>query len=254
MSTHELHDEMAAGLANRGLPIEYAERTAAELSDHHRDLVEELTTAGMDEPAAQAEASSRLGDQKTLVKKAVRQYQRRHWCGRWPLLTFLFGPVVLLAIVWFVTLLSVVGIGMLREAIGIEPMPPLGTVSTEKYIVCMLYKTWAVFLAPTALIYFLAKLASRAALGGQWTLLTATVLATLVGTLRLGFNQAGDAFFAGFPLLPLFSYSFSELLTWYASDFSQMCQFLLPLVVAGIFLWRAQQLSPRNRTQYIANE
>ena len=50
--------------------------------------------AGLDEVAASTEAVRRLGDSRTLVKKTVREYQRRFWCGRWPLLTFLLGPIV----------------------------------------------------------------------------------------------------------------------------------------------------------------
>ena len=30
------------------------------------------------------------------MKKTVREYQRRYWCGRWPLITFLLGPIPLL--------------------------------------------------------------------------------------------------------------------------------------------------------------
>jgi hypothetical protein len=247
MKTQQLHEDLAAGFAQRGLPLEYAERTAAELSDHHRDLVEELTTAGMDEQTALDEASSRLGDQKTLIKKSVREYQRRHWCGRWRVLTFLFGPVLLLFSMWWATLFLLAGIGMLREALGITPLPSLGTVNLEKYIICIVCKIWVVCLLPSAIVYFLAKFASRAALSRGWILLAGCVSAVVVGALKIGFNQAGDAFFADFPVLLLFRHSFFALLIWYVYDFSQVCHFLLPLIVAIVFLWKTQQRTHNNQ-------
>ena len=96
MNTQELHDGFQTELVRRGLPADYASGAAAELADHHRDVVEELRATGLDDSAAETEAAQRLGDRRLLVKKAVREFQRRHWCGRWPLLTFFIGPVVLL--------------------------------------------------------------------------------------------------------------------------------------------------------------
>jgi hypothetical protein len=260
MKTQELHENLAAGLAQRGLPLEYAERTAAELSDHHRDLVAELTTtAGMDEPAAQAEASSRLGDQKTLIKKSVREYQRRHWCGRWPLLTVLIGPIALLAVVW-------VGSGLLCYYIGElfdqGTRTPLIT-TTAQYVAGMAGKVWFVFLTPAAVVYFLARRASSAALSWRWTVLTACILGMIVGSMKCGLVDTrlqpnpmtdmetgqpieGNVFVVAVPMPQLYS-SFKTLFTWYSSDISLICQLLLPLVVAGIFLWRTQLLAQRNQ-------
>ena len=93
MNTPESLNGMVSDLIRRGLPADYATRAAAEFSDHHRDLVEELQASGLSESQATTEASHRLGDSRTLVKKTVREYQRRFWCGRWPLLMFLFGPI-----------------------------------------------------------------------------------------------------------------------------------------------------------------
>ena len=77
MNTQELHDGFQKELIRRGLPADYASSAAAELADHHRDLVGELCNTGMDESAAAREAAQRLGDHRSLVKKSVREFQRR---------------------------------------------------------------------------------------------------------------------------------------------------------------------------------
>ena len=102
MNTPDALNELYAQLVRRGLPAEYARRAAAELVDHLRDLLDELQAVGMSESQAAAEASHRLGDSRTLVKKTVREYQRRYWCGRWPLITFLLGPIPVLVFTWVV--------------------------------------------------------------------------------------------------------------------------------------------------------
>ena len=110
-STHEPLEAMVADLIRHGLPADYARRAAAELADHHRDLVEELQASGWTDEHAQSEASRRLGEPHELAKKTVREYQRRYWCGRWPLLTFFLGPIPGLLMVWMITGLSLAGIG-----------------------------------------------------------------------------------------------------------------------------------------------
>jgi len=246
MNTQELHDSIASDLASRGLPVAYADRTAAELADHHRDLVEELRAEGTDEPAANREASSRLGDPRSLVKKSVRAYQRRHWCGRWPLLTFLIGPVVMLAAVWIGTGLLLYGLGTLFGADAQTTHP----TTTAQYVGYLLCKSWILFLVPAAVIYWLARTASRAAMSRRWTLLAACVLAMVVGSFQDGsvgsFSNpsrfkdfageplAHDMMIVAWPALP--SLSMSAPYSSYASNVAQHCQFLLPMVVAGIFL------------------
>ena len=40
-------EDIAADLVRRGLPVDYAQRAAAEFADHHRDLVDELQRSGL---------------------------------------------------------------------------------------------------------------------------------------------------------------------------------------------------------------
>jgi hypothetical protein len=98
---HQPFAGLAVAMIRHGLPAEYVERTAAEIVDHHRDLVTELRATGLSESQAAAEAARRLGDSRTLVKKTVREYQRRHWCGRWPILSFVVAPPLAFVVAWW---------------------------------------------------------------------------------------------------------------------------------------------------------
>src|SRR5262245_40244470 len=102
MNTPESLNGMISELVRRGLPSAYAQRSVAEFADHYRDLVEELQAAGCSEADACAEASRRLGDSHTLIRKTVHAYRRRSWLARWPLVTFLLAPIPALIATWFV--------------------------------------------------------------------------------------------------------------------------------------------------------
>ena len=83
MNKPESLSGMVSELIRRGLPAAYAERAVAELVDHRQDLLEELKATGISESQADTETVERLGSPRMLVKKTVREYQRRYWCGRW---------------------------------------------------------------------------------------------------------------------------------------------------------------------------
>src|SRR5262245_24633402 len=146
-STHEPLEDMVAELIRRGLPADYARRAASELADHHRDLVEEMQAAGWTESYALSEASRRLGEPRKLVKNTVREYQNRYWCGRWPLLTFLLGPIPGLLVVWLITGLTLAGIGWILGLVIDEAMAT-AIESVAQYVVGYALKTWLTLVSP----------------------------------------------------------------------------------------------------------
>jgi|GEM_PF-5088064 len=260
MNTQELHDGFQTELIRRGLPADYASGAAEELADHHRDVVEELRATGLDEVAAATEAAQRLGDRRSLVKKSVREFQRRHWCGRWPLLTFLFGPLVLLIATWAATFLPLVLVGGILNAMGIDDSSNDGVVSTAEYIGMWCFTGWCVFVMPAVVLLFLSLRASRAGLNWGWIALAAVVLAVNVGSMKCGYvgklsgpeytnletgePLAHDSFVMSIPLLIFFS-SFRSTANWFASNPQQVCQLLVPLVVAGLVIWRSRHMMHR---------
>jgi hypothetical protein len=255
-NTLEVHDGIVGALVRRGLPIDYAQRAAAELADHHGDLVGELRAAGMDESSATADASRRLGDTRRLVKKTVREYQRRFWCGRWRLTTFLFAPIPLLVLAWIGTAL-VAGVCLVLPLylIGVKLSgPPDGIVSMGDYAGVYLAQALYYFIAPTLVMLLLARQAKRAALGWRWVAVSACVVACSACIIKCGFPmpELNHRYLDGTPVpadrflitATLVAPGLSEVCwAWYRDQFGRI---LLPFAVAAVFLIRNRQLALRS--------
>lgn len=253
-------DEVFTELVRCGLPGDYARRAAAEIADHHRDLIDELEAGGMSGPQAVSEASRRLGEPRTLVKKTVREYQRRFWCVRWPLITFLIAPLPVLFATWIVAALSLKYVSVLYFRWNGLEEHDLATLWV-KYA-CMIT---LLIVIPTLVTYAFAKLATRAALGWSWILLAACLVGVFAGTIK--WFRAGEgtlnviyntqthqpqspqpySFTIAFPLFDHNWWYWSSLRRWYLSNPLQPLQLLLPLAAAGVVLLRSRQLALRTQ-------
>jgi len=241
--TSAVPETFAAELVRRGLPVDYAERAGTELADHFGDLAAELVASGLDEAAASQEAARRLGPQRMLVKKTVRAYQRRHWCGRWPLVSFVLAPIPAFICAWFVA--SLVSIqtykvfGRAGEWLGIAAPAP-ATIGVLKLI--LLGGSTAV-VAPLALTFLYCRRARRAGCGSQWAALSVLQIAFLAGLLSFGVDyQRGILFFEptglrGIVLAP----TFTAFLQSCSIQPSQAVQFAMPLAAFGFLVWRERQ-------------
>ncbi len=156
-------ESFAADLVRRGLPVDYAERAGTELADHFGDLAAELIASGLDETAASQEAARRLGPQRMLLKKTVREYQRRQWCGRWPLLTFVIAPIPALCLLWLASAAVLAGVGSFCEWIGIAVTQVDG--KTSLFERCLVETMWGYtfLLGPMLIAALFARLARAAA-------------------------------------------------------------------------------------------
>jgi hypothetical protein len=252
MNKPESLSGMVSDLIRRGLPAEYAQRTAAEFADHHRDLVEELQSTGFSESQAITEASRRLGDSHTLAKKTVRAYQRQHWCGRWRIATFVLFPIPLLALLWLATILGwglcvVLPLKMLN-LLG-TPEVFDGTISTGERIVSCLIQGWFLFAMPALAMFLLVRLSRRAALGSRWLGIAAIVLAFSALFMTCGYPdpRSHAVYMDGRPV-PADQFMFtagmpvpSRLLD--ARNFDLLGRMLLPLAFAGMMYLRDQRSS-----------
>jgi len=252
MHTPEAIDGLLGQLLRCGLPVEYAQRAVEELADHHQDLVEELRAAGHGESQAVAEADRRLGAPRTLVKKTVSAYQRRFWCGRWPLLTFLLGPIPLLVITWVATSLASLCVVWPLVKLGvIGPYQCDGILSASERSQVYFMQGLYLFVIPMAVTLYFARLARRAALSWAWVAVAAGMLAALMISLECGIpdpvpimmNADGttlpaDRFFCrmGMPA------SWNDLWLWFGVNHIQC---LLPLGIGGLMVVRMWQLSQR---------
>jgi hypothetical protein len=252
MNTPQLLNEVASELIGRGLPADYAARAAAELADHHGDLMHELQATGSSESQAATEAARRLGDTRALVKKTVREYQRRYWCARWPLLSFLFGPFALLiGTSLAINLFALCIVGPLHW-LGIASWNADGILSPGERFQIYVLQAIHLFIAPAIVMLILSWRARRAAISGIWVALSASLLTLLLVTIRCGiphpiptmFNLDGTTLPADRYLWTMsLPGSWSELATWVSWTHAQC---LVPFLVVAAMTIRSGQLSRRN--------
>jgi hypothetical protein len=235
-------ERIEADLVRRGLPVDYAQRAAAELADHHGDLKSELIAAGFEETAASAEAARRLGPRRMLAKKTVREYQRRYWCGRWPLLTFLLGPIVFAVLSFVAIVLLAYCISLPLAQVGIRfDHTPDGIRSPRENVEAIVAHVLFLFVAPAVSLLILAGLARKAALGSGWLWLSTGVLTLVVSCIWLGFasetrmNLPADQgiTMVGLPILR------------FAHDPMYIAQCLLPLGIGAGMILRMRRHSRR---------
>jgi hypothetical protein len=243
MNTPESLREFTNELVRRGLPMEYSRRAAEELADHQHDILEELQVAGMDEASAIATASERLGDSKSLLKKTVREFQRRHWCGRWPVMTFALGPMALLFVAWVGSSFFLVGIGKLCEALGMQMPNSSHELGSLGLAILYFVVIWFLLAIPAAVVLFLSRLAMRSGVNLAWLVISSALLALMVGSVRTGFVPSPETvehpFMITIPAFWLLSTpSLGEIASWYLHTTWQMTQVFVPLLTAVILVWR----------------
>jgi hypothetical protein len=252
MNTPESLNSMVSELIRRGLPAEYANRAVGELADHKCDLAEKLRDSGWYGPQAEEEASRRLGDSRMLVKKTVREYRRRHWCARWPLLSFLLGPVALLVGVSFAINMSAFVIVWPLHLLGVLTGYADGIISPAERFQIYALQAIHLFIAPTIVMVILSWRARRAALNYAWVSLSATTLSLMLITIRCGipdpiptmFTTDGKTLPADrFLWLMSLPHSWSELATWINWTHVQA---LVPFVIFAVVAIRGAQLSRRH--------
>jgi hypothetical protein len=246
------------------LPVDYAQRAAEELADHHCDLTRELEAVGMDSNTAAEEARQRLGDERLILKKTVREFQRRHWCARWPLITFFLAPIPTLIAVWYglaiLSWLLVSGMITLGMISASDADTALGALPANiKYMVLV-----SLFLlVPATVMYFFGRLAGRAALGWPWIALVACLLGLFVGNVkweRIGpgsqivmrdrqtlevIEQPRQHDYVITVGIPFNAAAIAELKRWWFGNPLQVAQLLLPFAVAVGMVFHGKLLAQR---------
>src|SRR3954470_12660904 len=95
--------EVRKRLLRAGFARSYANRTAQELQEHWKEIVEEALTAGASREEAKAEAAARLGSPESLANELIERMQQSSWLGRNP--TFGFGMIaIMLTLLWWILL------------------------------------------------------------------------------------------------------------------------------------------------------
>jgi hypothetical protein len=183
-------NKLRTELVRRGLPRAYIERLLSELDDHFTDLVEERNSPMGAARKLQFESDDpqqRLGEPKQLAVFAADQYHSRTFWGRHPILTFLIGPLPLLATMWCAYLVLIWLVFALPAAIGhwltgwsvaVENYPYLQAIGLTLF-------TWGLFVVPplaSALLFCRAY--RRNALRIRWPVIGCVLLALIVAHLQ----------------------------------------------------------------------
>lgn len=250
MNTQEQFNDFQHQLVRRGLPADYAHRAATELADHHQDLVEGLTSSDSDCASVEEEAVRRLGDRGQLIDKVVHEFRRRRWCGRWPLVTFLLGPIALLMVGWILTIaLSAIIAWPLSKLGVLVADEPDGIISAGEAAVQRGMQLWYFFLVPSLAMLLLFRWSKQAAMSRNWICLSAVVMAVFVGLFRCDVTSfecsaSIDRVFVvtGFPFIE----SWNAVCQWYSADAWQIAQNLLPLALVTALLARASLMHGNN--------
>ena len=271
MNKPDVLSGMVPELIRRGLPVEYAQRAASEFADHYRDLAEELQATGLSESQASTEASRRLGDPRSLAKKTVREYQRRYWCARWPLITFLLAPIPTVIIGWLATAYSILGVIKVLGLLGCAEVNEHTSDITSPAVRTLLFAfvAWSLLAIPAIVTFGFARLAKRSALHWRWVAITACIVGISVGTVRFervadgkNFRTVYDSDAKPLPKnqyiasVPLFEPSFwngRSLCRWYTHGLLQPFQLLLPSMIGAMVLLRRNQLSRRDGRLHLAD-
>lgn len=232
-------ESMADVLVRQGLPAEYAERAMAEVIDHRRDVVEELRASGLDADMAEVEATRRLGEPSELVKKFSRQYQRRYFCGRWPLVTFLLAPIPAFFTAWIAATWASIGMYYLLGNVGAMlgfTAPSLGAKAMLKLV---LIGGATAVLVPAILTVLFHRLARRAGCSWQWALLSVAQIGFLASLLcfQADFERGMIWYEPAMLRAIFFADDATTFLRSYFVQPSQILQLAAPLAALGILIW-----------------
>jgi hypothetical protein len=97
--------EIALQLLNAGVSPRRVRRLISELADHHDDLREELSAAGLSSQEADEEAFAKLATDAMVAEVRARP-ELRSWVRRWPWVAFTVVPVALFATLFVAMLLT----------------------------------------------------------------------------------------------------------------------------------------------------
>lgn len=227
-----------AELVRRGLPADYARRTAEELDDHRADLLADLHAAGAEN--AEAIADEQLGETRKLAKRIASDYQRRSWFGRWPLTSFLLAPPLVLCAVWCACVLGIFAISAVAHWLDGPGMPAEYTTGRNIETAWGFYYfavTAFSFLVPCVVAWWYSRFALTGAQSRAYLLIACLSFGLMNG---LVYHQVwivpnnADRAMNGFGVY----FGDATAMAQFFSRPIQLAQLLTPVLVGVVLLWR----------------
>lgn len=232
MPSHEPFESIREQLICRGLPLDYVEHSVAELIDHHSDITQELCCKGLTLEEAKGRATERLGDSRTLATRIVRDYQRRTWCGRWPLVSFALAPLPLVILGQALVAFAIYACLFVLASCGLEePSRAVADAIIKASLFLMLT------IAPAIVAFWWSRMALKKTRSRVYAAATCIIIATYAS----GFISSveGECISLGYSLDPVSAISqieVSQVVRSFPTS-SQLCrlsQLMGPLTMGAI--------------------
>lgn len=226
-----------AELVRRGLPIDYARRTADELADHESDLLADLQGVGVTD--VDTVARQRMGETRRLASQIATAYRQRSWFGRWPLLSYFVLPPLALVGVW----LTVFG-GLGLAAWALLP-PSVAEATVWRDVESVRATKWVLIafanlLMPCLLAWFYGRLALRTTMSRGCLLSCCLMIGLLNGVACHKHRVNADDPARAMNTVGFMLGDAAMMARWYMRPVQAM-QTLAPVLVGGVLLWREQR-------------
>jgi hypothetical protein len=224
MGSQPWPDQLRSELGRQGLPTAYINRLLEELADHALDSQTE-------NPSMEAQqAYAQLGTTNQLAAAARREFTRRTLAGRYPILAFIVGPVllapVLLVSMTFALCILLGVIDYTLELAGIKPPESGDSDPWIEYWVTTCFNGFVRFL-PFALAAWLYCRWGKRCEMRRWAIASCCIIAVIAGF----FVSKSVPATASQPGLWIVGLGFR-------ANLRQLIQFLVPLAIAAWFFLR----------------
>lgn len=211
-------------LRRQGLPRDYVDRLVDEWSDHASDLIQE--TPGMD---AANDLDTRLGTPEHLAEVATKEFRRRTFAGRHPILAFVISPLLM---VIFTTAIILAFTGVLLD-LGVNNVALQNGIG----FACNAILPFAPFLLSTLLFVWLGRRAGRR----NWSLVACAIIAIAA----LGFRTESTSKTADHQGRIVLYYDFA-VGALNRIDFDRLLHAAVPI---GLGVWLHRQSSKSRRPE-----
>jgi hypothetical protein len=221
------HDRLRDELWKRGLPPGYSARLIQELKDHLTDMNKENLSM-----EAQMSAEEKLGSPELLALAAQKAFAGRTFAGRHPILTFVIGPIPIVA----ATSYAIVALCAMCESL-VTPLEPVksGPPTVFEWIVtygCLSVSRFLPFVLTAWLFTRLGCRARRPA----WGLAACGLVACFAFIWQFGIFPPTAQHNLGVFFRPEFG-------LWRWQD--RVIQAIVPLAL-GVWTWRQMAYPPKN--------
>jgi hypothetical protein len=186
MAEPQWPERLQEELRKRGLPPGYAARLAEELTDHFTDIQKE--SRSMD---ARSSAEETVGRPELLAAVAGREFRRRTFAGRHPVLTFVLGPIPIVLVAFLAPLIACIGCCWLIGTIRGEDMVPGRPIYGEAVLSFVL--TYLLRLTPFALSTWLFVRLARRARRPAWGVIACAIVAVFASIFHVLISPATGA-------------------------------------------------------------